>query len=242
MIQIIKIPAINGLGNTIGTLKAPDLIEETGIKLNINNSNLEEQQKAIYSEALKYLKKGKTIFLGGDHSITYSTAKAFYKLNKNAFFLIFDAHPDLMSPMENPTHEEWLRAFIEKTKINPESIILLGIRKKSANIDDREIDYAIKNKIKMIYPEDFEKNKEELIKKCNNKDLYVSFDIDALDNSLANATFYAEKDGLKLDVLDFLKKLNIKALDIVEINPDIADPSKTIKIAKDIISTLKANN
>ena len=137
--QVIKVPGINGLGHTIETRNAGNaIIAETGKgnlmdieESHVDNSNLDEQEQLIYKNSLDALKdKNKVVFLGGDHSISYSIGKAFKESHGNeSFLIIFDAHPDLMPPMENPTHEEWLRGLIEKTGWKKENIILVGLRK-----------------------------------------------------------------------------------------------------------------
>ena len=134
---IVKVPGINGLGKTNGCEKAGNLIladlneiysNERNVpidvkildleEIHLDNSNLVEASKLIYENALKTFKtKPKTIFIGGDHSISYPLTKAFFEdcksSNKEPCLIVFDAHPDCMKPMKEPTHEEWLRALIE---------------------------------------------------------------------------------------------------------------------------------
>lgn len=236
--KIIKIPFTNGLGKTHGTEKFPNIIE-IGQTLKIKNLNLEQQEKAIQKIALENLNE-KTLYMGGDHSLSYHIAKPFFKKNPKSKLIVFDAHPDLMPPMKNPTHEEWLRALIENTKINPENIMLIGIRKNSKNIDPQETKYANEKSIKIIHPEEF--NEQEILDFSKNSKIYLSFDIDCLDESIANATGYPEKNGLNIEqAKNILKKIKpfIQKADIVEINPTKENPEKTIKSAKEILEILK---
>jgi len=46
--KIIKVPAINGLGMTKGTELAPEKISSEGGTLELDNSNIAEQEKKIY--------------------------------------------------------------------------------------------------------------------------------------------------------------------------------------------------
>src|SRR3989344_4757090 len=98
VMRIVKVPFINGLGKTKGCELAGEAVlnalseihsNEQGkiidVKLldiadiKVDNSNVEESTKEIYNSALEIVDKGdKTIFLGGDHSISYSTVKAFF--------------------------------------------------------------------------------------------------------------------------------------------------------------------
>ena len=90
-----------------------------------------EPQKLIYKNAKEiFLEQDKALFLGGDHSISYSLVKAFKDVNGiDSFLVVFDAHADCMDSrgMKEPTHEEWLRALIEQG-FSVENIILISTR------------------------------------------------------------------------------------------------------------------
>lgn len=237
--MIIQTPGINGLQKTNGCEKAPDVIAESlslkTKKIHLNNQDIDEQEQRIYNKAKKYIGK-KPIFIGGDHSISYPLAKAFFESTKNPALLVFDAHPDLMEPMKNPTHEEWLRAIVEK---GFNKILLVGIRKNSKNIDKKEIEFANKNNIEIIYSDEF--NKQKIINFCKNKNIYLSLDIDVFDSTIVKSTGYPESNGLTekniLEVLENLKN-QICVADIVEYNPSIEGENEIILIKK-ILQILK---
>ena len=149
--QIVKVPGINGLGKTKGCEGAGNAIiaelkniysNEIGKEINVgklnleeihlDNSNLEITNKLIYKNALEVFEENsKVVFLGGDHSISYGLSRGFFDFcknsNKEPCLIVFDAHPDLMPPMQNPTHEEWLRGLIEDG-FPAENILLVGVR------------------------------------------------------------------------------------------------------------------
>ncbi|MBD3252431.1 hypothetical protein GF386_01740 [Candidatus Pacearchaeota archaeon] len=237
--MIIQIPGVNGLGKTNGCEKAPEFICDyfnlKSEKLSLNNQNLDEMQSDIYQKIIKLLayKKEKIILIGGDHSISYSIGRAFLEKNKNSAIVVFDAHPDLMPPVKNPTHEEWLRALIEEKNFT--DILLVGIRKNSYNIDKREIDYANKKNIKIIYSDEFFGRKQEILDFCKNKEVYISFDIDIFDSSLVDSTAYPEQSGLNLNLIDLIKKIDMRIMDLVEINPEKGNIKKTMEIVKKIL-------
>ncbi len=163
--MIISVPGINGLGKTKGCRNAPKeilssfYINSENVKvIELDNSDIERQEHKIYEESKKiidYLIKNreKGIFLGGDHSISYPLGKAFIEKSKkglkNPGLIIFDAHYDLMKPLKNPTHEEWLRALIENKDFK--EVLIVGIRRESEKIHEKEKDFANKNSIKDIY-------------------------------------------------------------------------------------------
>lgn len=270
MVFIVKVPGINGLGKTIGCEKAGNAIlesmkdiysNEQGIPIDVNlldleeihldNSDLKRTNELIYENALETFEtKPKSIFLGGDHSITYSIAKAFLdncrKFKREPCLIVFDSHPDCMKPIDKeiPTHEEWLRALIEKG-FPSENVLLVGAR----NIDKEELIFLKKNNIKVI---DMNQLLEDLHEACDfvmefankkNTELYVSIDIDVIDPVFAPATGYKEPGGLSsrqfLYLIQRMNKIkNLKALDIVEINPEKDKDNLTVKLGAKILSEL----
>ena len=130
---IVKVPGINGLGKTKGCERTGNAIleylkeihsnEEGKIidsslldleEIHLDNTNLELTNRLIYENSLETFEaKPQTVFLGGDHSISYSIGKAFLdycrKERKKPCLIVFDSHADCMPPMKEPTHEEWLK-------------------------------------------------------------------------------------------------------------------------------------
>jgi len=228
--QIIKVPGINGLGKTGKARNAGNaIIEETGKgklldieEIHVDNSNIEEQEKLIYENAKQVLENGKAVFLGGDHSISYSIGKAFLDNfgNDESFLIVFDAHADLMPSMKEPTHEEWLRALIGRGW-KKENIILVGVRK----IENQELAFLKEKGIKYFEMNNIE-NKEDvcdaIMEASQGKNLYISFDIDVVDPAFAPGTGYKEPGGFSSrEILYFAKRLsklkNLKVVDIVEV-------------------------
>ncbi len=250
MAFIVKVPGINGLGKTNGCEKAGNAIleslkeihsNEQGIpidvslldleEIHLDNENIKLSNNLIYKNSLEFFEtKSKVIFLGGDHSITYSLGKAFFEYckisEKKPYLIVFDAHPDLMPVMKEPTHEEWLRGLIEQG-FPSENILIVGVR----NSDVEEINFLKKNNIRVIDINRLLLNIEDICDTImefankKNSELYVSVDIDFLDPSVAPATGYREPGGLTsrqfLYLIQRINKIkNLKAIDIVEINPD----------------------
>lgn len=238
---LIKVPGKNGLGMTAGVENAPDKILEEYInveKIELNPSDIEEQEVTIYQETKKMMNQ-KPFFIGGDHSISYPLIKKFIEFNKNPGIIILDAHPDLMLPTQNPTHEEWLAAIIRETKIKPENILLIGAR----NIDPAEKEYSINT----IAIQDLSNCNEKIKNFSKDKNLYLSIDIDFFDSSIASATGYPEKEGAtKQQGIELIKNIlqtnKVKAADLVEINPTKNRAEQTINLAKEIIKTFEEVN
>jgi agmatinase len=221
---IVKVPGINGLGNTNGCERAGNAVldslkesysNEEGKpidarlldleEIHLDNSNVSLSNGLIYKNAFETFEtKPKTIFIGGDHSISYSLVGAFLdycqnsdeeKEAKEPCLIVFDAHADLMEPMQEPTHEEWLRGVIEKG-FPAENILLVGAR----NFDAQEIVYLKEKGIRTISMNQLLLNIEDscdtIMEFSNGKELYVSIDIDVIDPTFAPATGYTEPGGL----------------------------------------------
>lgn len=255
---IVKVPGINGLGKTKGCEKTPNVLVEKlkSLKLKnkvkeikVDNSNVEESKEKIYEESLKILKKNKRekiIFIGGDHSISYSTIKAFSKVlrKKKKYLVVFDAHADCMKPMKEPTHEEWLRAVIEEKLVD--KVFLIGTRKVEPEENKFLEEMKKIKKIKLFTIKDLKKNMKKnlnLFDCCygNNCEIYLTIDIDVFDPSIAPGTGYLEKEGMTTEeFFNLIKKIKkIKAIDLVEINPEKDLNNKTVSLALDIIKKLK---
>jgi agmatinase len=249
--NIIKIKTSQGsLGKNIGCEEAPDLIIRE-LKLNSDEvkivpGNLEETNKNIYDKAKSI--KGKAIFLGGDHSTSYSTISAFLDFwNKkyDPFLIVFDSYLDLNQPSANPNNRAWLRALIEKFgKIN---LLIIGARK----IYEEEKEFLENNKIRIIpiqqFTDDLKDTTEYIMETTQGKPLYISIDINVVDPLYAPSTPNREDDGFtNQQILYIAKKIsmmkNLKAVDIVEVDSENKnkDVEKTIKLAAKILAELIA--
>ena len=216
---IVKVPGINGLGKTKGCEKAPNAVlealneihsTESGKpidsrlldleEVHLDNSNVELSNNLIYKNSFKMFEaQPKTIFIGGDHSISYSITRGFFDSCQNSgkepCLIVFDAHADCMTPMKEPTHEEWLRKLIEDG-FPARNILLVGVR----NMWQDEIIFLKEKGIRMISMNQFLGNLQDIcdtiMEFSDGKELYVSIDIDVVDPAFAPATGYPEPGGL----------------------------------------------
>jgi len=246
--RVVKVPGVNGLGKTEGVEKAPDILcgalslNCEGISLDVDN--ISKQQEQIYEGSLKSLKDGdRVLFIGGDHSITYSLVRGFVNSGENQKCLIvFDAHVDCMPPLREPTHEEFLRALIDEG-FDPENVMVIGAR----DIDTEEKRYVEEKGIRIISVEEIRKNvdivKKEIEELLEGKEVYVSFDIDVFDSSVVSATGYSVKDGLRLeeglDLVEFVVSKGIRVGDFVELNPDKPGFEESLRVSLEIINRFK---
>lgn len=244
---MIVVPGINSLIENDGVkdsyLKILEGKDYNVLELKTDDINV--QLKEIFDKTKNLFSK-KVCFFGGDHSISYPLVMNFFKEHgKDSKLLVFDAHPDLMEPMSEPTHEEWLRAVVEGGFL-PENIMLVGVRKNSRNVDESEISYAKEKGVKIIYSDEISFRTEEIFSFVQEGELYVSIDIDVLDSSIINSTGYPEPGGLlEKDFFSFLDKIskrdNLFAYDLVEVNLEKGNgesKKKAVLVSRKILKTL----
>ncbi len=252
---IVSVPSIHAFGRTQGSEKTPKQIVDyiqcekdcrklKFIELNLNLGDLEFNQKTIFIESLKIFNENKynhekILFLGGDHSISFPLFNAFRQVYQNPFLFDLDAHFDMMPPLKEVSHEEWLQALLDKG-FDSRNIKLIGARKLYPEEEENFEQSKIKL-IKISEFDDFLKNKENF-KLEENDSVYLSLDLDVLDEKLFSATGYPVAEGLNEDQLKkFLDKIfslkNFKAMDLVEYNPE-KDDGKGLKVVMNIINQI----
>lgn len=232
--KIINCPTSQGsFGANQGCEKAPQLISPESKTLALPSDNIEETNK-ILKEA-----EG-DLFIGGDHSITYSLFKGFKKNNpeKKIGLLILDAHADMSDNFHPPTHEDFNRVLLEEGTLSPEDLLIIGCTK----IYDNEKEFAEGKSIQIMEHEKIDLNKvKEFIEKHDL--IYLSIDIDCLRKADAPGTGYPDGKLSMNELINFLKTFvseKFKRMDLVEANPDKDVDGITIKSAKRIVETLKS--
>lgn len=140
------------------------------------------------------------LILGGEHTISYASARFFAKKYKTLQLVFFDAHGDAYDEYNGLKlmHATVLRRMSELKNV---FISTVGIRAEAEGISSLKT-FAI----------------EELDK---NTATYVSIDLDVLDPSIMGSVADPVPSGLKLEqVVETLKGFrNIVGVDVVELNP-----------------------
>jgi agmatinase len=162
------------------------------------------------------------IILGGEHTISYFSIKSISQ--ENPLIIHFDAHRD-MKPIydrKKICHTTPFFHLINEHYIKGNDIIQIGIRQT----DKEENDIANNNGVNTFTGWDINKNinhvKEEINKLTNNRNLYISFDIDVYDICYVPCTGTPEPFGLNpFQIIEILKSINNTAkligMDIVEV-------------------------
>lgn len=259
--KIIKIPSC-GMPVCHGVELAPEKVmqltnelfySEDGCLASFNQETVDvitepmQIKHNIYAAAKEAIKDNvRPVFLGGDHSITAPIIKAFSECYpENPGVVIFDAHPDANNDIMPEGEDDLLISLVNNRIVKPENIILVGLR----NWDKSEIEFIRKHKIKYfsmneLSMEGIHEVSESIMTAAKNfKALYISIDIDVVDPAFAPGTSYLEPGGLSTrELLFFLHRLkrmfNLKALDLVEINPSKDVKDMTSKLGAKILVEL----
>ncbi len=162
------------------------------------------------------------IVFGGEHSLTVGSIKPFVKKYDQIILLHFDAHADLRESYngEKFSHASAIKRCLDFKNV---SVVSFGIR----NLSKSEMSFYEnnKNRIEIFWGKDkksWDLNNLNTIFK--DKNVYITFDVDAFDTSIMPATGTPEPGGLMWeDVLPIIKKVcqisNVVGIDINELAP-----------------------
>ena len=221
-------------------------------------SPLSITENVLHEFYAQYPNKG--IFgIGGDHSVSYPLTKAYLQAKqqqgKRVAIIHFDAHTDLLTERLgiDLCFGSWCTHILEYLP-NPSNLIQLGIRSSGKPKEHWESTFGVKQywaqEIKESGVDQVVTNILNQIKRDDIDELYVSFDIDALDESYASATGTPEPNGLNpTEALEILKglasEIPITGADMMELAPftdstgkGAVSTSTTFKIAADISAFL----
>jgi agmatinase len=192
--------------------------------------------------------------IGGDHSTSFPLVKAWLQSRKNpkkSGIVHFDAHTDLLDRRLGIDFcfATWTYQILPFLK-SPDQLIQIGIRssgknkshwKKTLGVEQIWAKEAMKSGAEKV-ARSISKN----LKKQGIEEIYISFDIDALDQKYASATGTPEPGGLTPPFCAVLIKLlstefKITGADLMELAPFVLpegvharDQQASIDVAADI--------
>jgi agmatinase len=171
--------------------------------------------------------------IGGDHSISYPLTKSYLKAKraegKRTAIIHFDAHTDLLVERLgiDLCFGSWCTHILEFLPA-PHHLIQFGIRSSGKDKSHWESTFGVKqhwaHEIREKGADAIVKQVIEQLKADNVDELYVSFDIDALDEEFASATGTPEGNGMTpeeaMTILQALRnEFPITGADMMEIAP-----------------------
>jgi agmatinase len=195
------------------------------------NESPKRMVEAVHQETKKYIKKNKfvTIF-GGEHSISIGTIRAFNEMFPSLTVLHIDAHADLRESYEGSKYNHACAVYEASQTTN---LIQVGIRSmdiiEKTVMDEEKTYFAHEMAIDDTWM-------DSAIDQMTDN-VFITFDLDALDPSIMPSTGTPEPGGLLwYETLEFLKQVfaekNVVGFDIVELCPNSKDKSSDFLAAK----------
>lgn len=168
--------------------------------------------------------------VGGEHSVSIGAIRAFNECYNDLTVLQLDAHADLRKSYEGSAYNHACALYEASETTN---LIQVGIRSMDASektvMNDENVFFAHD----MATDDYWMDNAIELM----TDNVYITFDLDALDPSIMPSTGTPEPGGLLwYETLEFFKKVfeekNVVGFDIVELCPNQLDKSSDFLAAK----------
>ncbi|TYA74916.1 agmatinase [Seonamhaeicola marinus] len=191
----------------------------------------EAMVEAVHQVVKGYIKKNKfvTIF-GGEHSISIGTIRAFNEAFNNLTVLHIDAHADLRQSYEGSSCNHACAVYEGSQETN---LIQVGIR----SMDVKEKSVMDFDKTYFAHDMAIDDSWIESAIDQMTDNVFITFDLDALDPSILPSTGTPEPGGLLwYETLDFLKQVfeekNVVGFDIVELCPNENEKSSDFLAAK----------
>ncbi|WP_347173791.1 agmatinase [Polaribacter uvawellassae] len=195
------------------------------------NSSPEAMVDAVHQTTKQYINKNKFVTLfGGEHSISIGSIRAFNECFDNLSVLHIDAHADLRKEYEGSSCNHACAVYEANQTTN---LVQVGIR--SMDISEKRV----MNLDKVFFAHDMAVNEDwmdDVIDQLTSN-VFITFDLDALDSSIMPSTGTPEPGGLfYYETLEFLKKVfeekNVVGFDMVELCPNPAEKSSDFLAAK----------
>ena len=206
------------------------------------------------------------VSIGGDHSITggilQSLAKKNSKLTKGQKVSIvhFDAHTDCYEKLDHflgakKSAAHWASYLVKQGNVDPKTSTQIGIRGNPRTLDWLQASYDIGYQV--ITMDEFrelgiKKSSEMILERLDNKPIYITFDLDCLDATVAPGVANIESAfrGFNIDearkLIQSLKGKNIIGGDVACLMPTKDNPNQiTSMVASaimfEIISLISVN-
>lgn len=195
------------------------------------NSSPEKVVNEVHQITKKYIKKNKFVTaFGGEHSISIGSIRAFHECFDSLTVLQIDAHADLRESYQGSKCNHACALYEASQTTN---LIQVGIR----SMDTIETTVIDRDKTYFAHEMAEDDNWMDSAIDQMTDNVYITFDLDALDPSIMPSTGTPEPGGLLwYETLEFLKQVfeekNVVGFDIVELCPNPKEKSSDFLAAK----------
>lgn len=189
-------------------------------EMEITTSGPEKMLERIHRTTIDLINRQKrVVMLGGEHTISVGTVKAFREKYPNLSVVQMDAHADLRNSYQE---NKFSHACVMRRIGELSHFVGVGIR----NLSAEEHQFIQQNKTDIFFAQDLKNDhrwKEKVLEKLG-PDVYLTLDLDFFDPSVMPAVGTPEPGGLLwYETLDFLRSLidgkNLVGFDAVELCP-----------------------
>ena len=174
-----------------------------------------------------------SIFVGGDHMVTFPIVAGLADVHGPVNILHFDAHPDLYEDFGGDplSHASPFARIMERGFAK--RLVQVGIRTLNSHCREQVKKYGVE----VIEMRDFAPDRVPV----QEAPLYISIDLDALDPAFAPGVSHHEPGGLSVrDILAVLHRVQgpIVGADVVEYNPARDINGMTATVAAKLVKEL----
>ena len=191
----------------------------------------EAMVNAVYASAKDFIKRNKFVtVVGGEHSISIGTIRAFNELFEDLTVLQIDAHADLRKEYEGSRYNHACAVYEASQTTN---LVQVGIRSMDV------LEKTVMDEDKTFFAHETVQDDywlDNVLEACTDN-VFITFDLDAFDPSILPSTGTPEPGGLFwYETMDFLKRVfeekNVVGFDIMELCPNEHDKSSDFLAAK----------
>ncbi len=187
--------------------------------------------KAVHSLTKEYIKRNKFVTLvGGEHSLSIGSIRAFNECFDNLTVLHIDAHADLRESYNGSRCNHACAMYEASQNTN---LIQVGIRSMDV------LENTVIDEEKTFFAHDLAKDDywTDKVIELMSDNVFISLDLDALDPSIMPSTGTPEPGGLFwYETLEFLRQVfeerNVVGFDLVELCPNPNDKAPDFLVAK----------
>jgi agmatinase len=194
-------------------------------------STPDEMVNSVYEKVKSFIEKNKFVTLvGGEHSVSIGSIKAFMGKYKDLTVLHIDAHSDLRNEYNGSIYNHACALHEASKKTN---LIQVGIR----SMDKSEKEFMNLEKVYFSHDMVCDEYWADNAVRQMTDNVYITFDLDAFDPSILPSTGTPEPGGLFWnETLGFLESVftekNVVGFDIMELCPNQFEKSSDFLAAK----------
>ena len=186
----------------------------------------------------------KPVTLGGDHTIALPILRALARRHGPLGMVHVDAHADINDHMfgEKIAHGTPFRRAVEEGLLDCKRVVQIGLR--GSGYEAADFDWPRSQGFRVVQAEEcWFKSLDPLMAEVREQvaggPVYISFDIDGLDPSIAPGTGTPEIGGLSgaqgLQIIRGCKGLDVVGADLVEVSPPYDPTGNTALMAANLL-------